>query len=353
MKRFLHYYHIFVVFVLLAAPAEALGLWREVLPGDAVRLPEDLSFKRDYRIQWWYLTGHLFDRTGREFGYELTFFAAGVQQRAYRSRFGVDVLYLSHFAISDIEGRRFYHFSNADSGAYGFAGADTRGLKVWVDKSSLEGSIDRLRISARAESISLDLSLVSLKRAVLHGDNGYSRKSETSPLIASLYFSFTDLQAEGTLAIAGGVFSVSGKSWFDREIYSRGLAAHQAGWDWFSLQLDDGREIMLYEIRKQDGSPDSASSGTVVSREGTARQLKKSDFDVRVLDHYRSERTGIRYPSRWEIVIPSENLSLLIVPLLQDQEFTDDNIIRKPYWEGTCTVGGSASGRAYVEMTGY
>lgn len=327
--------------------------WREVAPGHSVSLPGDLYFKEGYRVQWWYLTGHLFDRTGREFGYEMTFFAAGIQQRTYQSEFGTELIYLSHMAVSDIAGNRYYHYSNADSGAYGFAGADSRRLHVWVGPSSLSGPDRKMRIRGVAGDISLDLSVVPKKPAVLHGDNGYSRKSEESPLIASLYFSFTDLETSGTLKLGQDVFQVTGKSWFDREISSRGIAENEAGWDWFAIQLDDDREIMLYEIRKKDGKPDPFSSGTVVYRNGAYRRLEKKDFTVKIKSRYTSRHTKARYPSKWEVSIPSEGLSLVLTPLIEDQEFTAAEAIRKTYWEGACSVEGTVPGRAYVEMTGY
>ncbi len=336
----------------LLLPLTASGIeWRDVAPGDAVTLPRDLYFQRGYRIQWWYFTGHLFDAAGREFGYELTFFAAGVQRRTYQSKFGVDTVYLSHFAISDMAENRYYHFSNADAGAFGFAGADAKRLHVWVERDSLKGTMKKMHIGAKADNVDLDLYLAPEKPAVLNGDRGYSRKSEESPLIASLYFSFTDLETTGTVKLGANVFPVTGKSWFDRELSSRGLAKDEAGWDWFALQLHDGREIMLYAIRKKDGTLGRYSSGTFVNKNGTYRRLAKNDFTVNALSYYTSERTNIRYPSKWEIVIPSENLRLLITPLIQDQEFTDTGA--GPYWEGTCRIEGSAQGRAYVEMTGY
>lgn len=158
--------------------------WRDVAPGDSVTLPKDLYVRNGYRTQWWYFSGHLYDAHGKEFGYELTFFIAGVQKRKYKSKFGVDTIYLSHFAISDIEGKKFYHSSNADSGAYSFAGADSAKLHVWIDKDGLEGNLKRMHITAHANKSDLDLVLLPRKPFVLNGDRGYSRKSEESPLIA-------------------------------------------------------------------------------------------------------------------------------------------------------------------------
>ena len=340
--------------ILLVLPAFAQEWqWRDVAPGDMVKLPADLYFQKEYRIQCCYFTGHLFDANGREFGYELTFFAAGVQNKAYQSKFGVNTIYLSHLAVTDAQRKRYYHFSTADAGAYGFAGADSKRLHVWVDKDFVEGTPKKMHVKAVAEDVGLDLILVPAKPAILNGERGYSRKSEASPLIASLYFSFTDLKTEGTMKLGPSLFPVKGKSWFDREISSRGLSKDEAGWDWFALQLEDGREIMLYDIRKKDGSIGAYSSGTLAYKDGRYRRLSKGDFTVNVLDHHTSEHTAARYPSKWEITVPSENLRLVATPLVQDQEFTVADAMGNSYWEGTCGIEGNARGRAYVEMTGY
>ncbi len=337
---------------LFCCSTEALA-WRDVASGDSVTMPGDLYFQRDYRVQWWYFTGHLNDRNGRAFGFELTFFVAGVQQRHYRSAFGVNEIYLTNFAISDIEGKKFYYFSNADSGAYGFAGADSKRLHVWVGKDSLKGDLKKMQITAREQDANLDLVLVPKKPFILNGSKGYSRKSEESPLIASLYFSCTDLETTGTMKLGTALFTVHGKSWFDREISSHGLAKNEVGWDWFSIQLVDGREIMLYELRKEDGSVDRYSSGSVVDTEGNSRHLSREDYQIEATSSYTSKKTGIRYPARWKITIPKENLRLLVTPSLEDQEFSGDRSIEGSYWEGACTVEGSAEGQAYAELTGY
>jgi predicted secreted hydrolase len=132
-----------------------------------------------------------------------------------------------------------------------------------------------------------------------------------------------------------------------------GLGNRQAGWDWFSIQLDDNREIMLYILRNKDGSIDQWSSGTFVYPDGTYRHLSKDDFSVTASDRYTSLKTGARYPSRWEIHIPSEKVMVTITPLIRDQEALAYSSTGNYYWEGTCKVAGVAEGRAYVEMTGY
>jgi predicted secreted hydrolase len=315
--------------------------------------PDALYYKKDFRIQWWYFTGHLFDQTGREFGYELTFFIVNVQKKEYASRFGVNTVYISHFALTDTSGNSFHFSDNADTGAYGFAGAKDDRLNVWIDNNVMEGTIGKMHVKASDEYKSFDLVLVPAKPFILNGENGYLRKSEESPLIASLYFSCPRLTTEGDIRIGARVFRVKGESWFDREILSRELSAKQEGWDWFSIRLDDNREMMLYLLRNKDGTTSRYSSGTFIYADGKSRHLSMNDFSINVLAFYTSKKTGARYPAKWGITVPSENLTLTLTPLLENQEVLAYRSTGNYYWEGTCKVHGSATGRAYVEMTGY
>ncbi len=327
--------------------------YKDIARDYTLQFPRDFYYKKDYRVQWWYFTGHLFDEKGREFGYELTFFVVGVQKKAYKSKFGLKNIYISHFALTDVAENTFYFSDNADSGAFDFAGAIDNQLNIWVGKNSVKGTMKEMHLSASDGDKAFDLTLIPTKPVVLHGENGYSRKSEESPLIASFYFSFTNLKTEGSLKIGNKIYRVKGKSWFDREISSRGLGQKQVGWNWFSIQLDNNREIMLYLLRNKDGSIDKNSSGTFVSNDGTYRHLSRDDFSITVLSHYRSKKTGARYPSQWVIKIPTEKIQLRLSPLIEDQELVTTRSTFNYYWEGACTVEGTARGKAYIEMTGY
>ncbi len=164
-----------------------------------LKFPEDFFYKNNYRIQWWYFTGHIFDDGGREFGYELTFFVVNVQQRDYRSKFGAERIYISHFAVSDVAGNKFHFSGEADTGAYGFAGAEDDRLKVWIQNNVLEGTVEKMHLKASDGKNGIDLHLAPVTPIVLNGENGYSRKSVESPLLASFYFSYTDLNTEGNV----------------------------------------------------------------------------------------------------------------------------------------------------------
>ena len=327
--------------------------FREITKDHTLHFPADFYYREGYRLQWWYFTGHLFTAGGREFGYELTFFVAGVQRKRSKSQFQVHNIYISHFAVSDVAGNSYSSFDRADSGAYGFAGSDDSRLHVWVDDNQLTGTTTEMTLRASGGDKTIDLRLVPVTPVVLNGDKGYSRKSEESSGIASWYFSYPDMRTEGTLAIGDAEFAVTGKSWFDREISSGTMGKNEKGWDWFSLQLDDGREAMLYLMRKKDGTYDRYSSGTFVYADGRYRHLALGDFGIAVQGHYTSKKTGAVYPSGWRVTIPSEGLDLNITPLIRDQEFVASSSTGTHYWEGDCRVSGSADGRAYVELTGY
>lgn len=341
-----------LIFIFSTVAASAGG-FREISQDYALRFPQDFYYKDGYRLQWWYFTGHLFDRKGNEYGYELTFFVVGVQTTAYKSKFGVNNIYISHFAVTDVAGRKFYTFEKSDPGTYGFAGARRKELKVWVGGNELGETQSKMRLRAKGRDTALDLILVPGKPVVLNGNNGYSRKSEESPETASWYFSYTDMKTDGSLTIGGEKSLVHGKSWFDREISSGRMGQKEKGWDWFALQLDDGREIMIYVMRKTDGTIDRFSSGTVVYPKGKYRHLGIDDFRITPLKYYKSAKTAARYPSEWEIKIPGENLDLKVTPLVKDQEFVATYSTGNYYWEGTCKVEGQTPGRAYVELTGY
>ena len=349
MRRIVLFLSFFAVFSGYLYASEYL----EVTPYTVIKIPEVFYYQDNYRVQWWYFTGQLYDLKGREFGYQLTFFAVDVQKRKYKSRFGVNKLYISHFAITDVVNKRYYYFEKIDSGIYGFSGAMNNKLLVWVGEDRLEGDYKGFRIKARGKDVEIDLNLKPKKQLVLNGLGGYSRKSEDSPLYASIYFSYTNLETEGFLKLYNSAVNVRGKSWFDRELSTRSLSPSQKGWDWFSIRLNNGCEIMIYLLRKQDGTLDRYSSGTIVYKDGKYKHLTLNDFRVRTLSFYKSKKTNAIYPAEWIVEIPFEKLYLRIKPLVKEQEFIAYASTNNYYWEGLCEVKGGVDGRAYVELTGY
>ena len=166
------------------------------------------------------------------------------------------------------------------------------------------------------------------------------------------------MAAEGELTIDGDKEKVRGLSWMDHEFGSNQLSEYQVGWDWFSIQLDNKTELMLYLMRHKDGSIDPYSSGTLVGADGKTAHLKLDDYRIQVLDRWKSPKSGASYPMRWKVIIPSREIELDITPAFPDQELITNRSTRVTYWEGAVSIAGKydnkpVSGRGYVEMTGY
>jgi predicted secreted hydrolase len=321
--------------------------------------PEDHGPHPGYRLEWWYWTGNLATAEGRRFGFQLTFFRNALTPAPVvrTSAWGAHEVYLGHFALTDVADRRLHAFERVSRAALGLAGARAAPFAVWLETWSAEadggGPVPPMRLRAAEDGVGIDLHLRSLKPVVLQGDAGLSRKS-AEPGNASYYYSLTRMEARGTVTVGGRAHAVDGLAWMDREWSTSALGDDQVGWDWFALQLDDGREVMYYQLRRRDGTPDPASRGTLVGADGRASTLTPDDVDLAVLDRWRSPRDGRAYPARWRLAVPAAGLDVTITPLVADQEL--DLIVR--YWEGAVAVGGTAGGRAvdghgYVELTGY
>jgi predicted secreted hydrolase len=296
---------------------------------------------------------------GEAFGYQLTFFRVALPKpnRAAKSAWAADAVYFAHLALSDPSRQRFIFHEKAQRGALNLAGADPGRLKVWIDgwQTEMQGDFHHLR--AEAPEFALNLTLAPLKPPVLHGEEGYSKKSATHE-VASHYYSITRLDTKGQLTWGNNKMEVEGTSWLDREFSSGQMAPNQAGWDWFALQLADGADIMLYLMRLKDGGIDPASSGTLVDPEGRAHHLKLGDFAIKATRSWRSPRSGAAYPARWTITLPRHGYHVTLTPTLADQELLTGGAARLIYWEGQVQVTGnrngqSLTGQGYVELTGY
>ena len=316
--------------------------------------PADHGPHPDFRTEWWYYPGNLATATGRRFGFQLTFFRSALapEMPERSSAWATRQAWLAHFTVSDVEGERFHSFEQWSRGSPGLAGAQTTPFRVWVEDWSAD-LVFPMRLRASRGDVAIDLELDQGKPPVLQGDHGLSRKS-SEPGNASYYYSFTRMPARGTLRVGAETFTVNGAAWMDREWSTSSLGAGQVGWDWFALQLSDGTDLMLYQLRHADGRPDPASSGSVVGPHGASRTLAFHDFSMEVLDRWRSPRSGARYPSHWRLHIPSEGLELEVTPRLADQELD----VSFRYWEGAVAVEGTrrgtpVAGQGYVELTGY
>lgn len=330
------------------------------LRADAPRafdFPRDHLAHTDFRNEWWYFTGNLATADGRAFGYQLTFFRAGLSAEPAESEstWSANAFWMAHFAITDISAGRHHHASRfARDGA--LAGQAVEPFRVWLDDWTLSGQSQAgdahfpWRLEARAEGVEIALELAPTKPIVLNGENGLSHKGG-APGNASYYYSATRLASSGQLTLADQVHRVSGQSWLDREWSTSALAAGTVGWDWFSLQLDSGHDVMLYQLRQDDGTAHPASAGTLVAPDGRAVHLRQADFNLEAVRHWTAP-DGRRYPVRWRVSVPQLALDA-VVEARVDAQWMNTAVV---YWEGAVAVrdvSGQALGLGYLEMTGY
>jgi predicted secreted hydrolase len=329
------------------------------VPGRSLSFPADHNSHPDFKTEWWYYTGHLEAESGQRFGYQVTFFRFGVRDRqtSIKQTPLFTELYMAHFALSNFSGRNFLFRERINRGIGDRAGAKTDRFLVWNEDWSVEGNRDNHKISVNDRGTELRLVLKSLKPPVLHGQNGYSQKGEGEGR-ASYYYSLTRMQTEGELIVGGKSEKVRGLSWMDHEFGSNQLGPDQLGWDWFSIQLDNQSEMMLYLMRRKDGSIDPYSHGTLVYADGTTRHLALKDYRVDVLARWQSPKSAAEYPIKWKVIIAAEQIELEIAPHFPEQELITNRSTRVTYWEGAVQVKGTLgnkpiAGSGYVEMTGY
>ncbi len=338
------------------AGGDTAGYARALAPRPFV-FPADHGPHPAFRSEWWYFTGNLDAADGRSFGYQLTIFRAALTPDSLHraSEWAARQAWMGNLALTDAAGRRFHAFSRFERGALGLAGAGAAPFRVWIDNwsaRSIGAATFPVRLTAAQGDVALDLVLARGKPPVPEGDRGLSRKG-AAPGDASYYYSLTRLPTAGVLRIGRDSIHVRGASWMDREWSTSALAPDEVGWDWFALQLADGRDLVLYRIRHRGGAISPFSAGTVVAPDGRPRALTAADFDVAVLGKWTSPATGVRYPSGWRVRVPSAGVDVRLEPLLRDQEL--DLAFR--YWEGAVTLVDSRdarpAGRGYIELTGY
>ncbi|MDD4931842.1 MAG: lipocalin-like domain-containing protein [Methylacidiphilaceae bacterium] len=342
------------------ARAFAAGGWAFAQSPWAWSFPRDHGNHPDFQIEWWYLTGNLSSPNGAAYGFELTLFRRGLFREApeRESQWKIRDVFFGHFAISELGAKEFFFTERADRGALGEAGSSGGKMEVWVGDWRIEEQPDgSLRVQAAENDKKLDLTLHSRKRPVLHGEAGLSRKAD-EPGAASYYYSFTRLETQGKLELGKKTVPLRGTSWFDHEFSSSALGKNQVGWDWFALQLDSGEELMLYGLRKKDGSIDATAGGSWVEPDGTRQGLRYGEFTLERLGSWKSPHTGARYPAAWRIRVPSLGLVLEVAPRMADQELCLHALGEIAYWEGAVRVSGTRwekplHGVGYVELTGY
>ena len=381
-----------VFWVLAAALGASLGAGgaeREVeagagrvLPGYAFEFPRDHFAHPSFDSEWWYYTGNLSTAEGRHFGFELTFFRrartraragadAGANARTEASAvaasepsaWDLDQVWLAHFTVTDTFEERFLVAERANRSGPGLAGADAGKRRIWNGNWSVEWRPDGAgrpvqTLTATHPDAALRLTLEPRKPVVVHGRDGVSRKVAGDPRAVSHYLSFTRLAAAGTVAVAGEELAVSGLAWMDHEFFSDYPMEDKVGWDWMSIQLEDGADLMIFGLRDAAGRHGPDVTGTVVDPEGGARRVRWGGAALRPGRRWRSGATGAEYPVEWRVTVPALDLRLDLRPRIDGQEVFAERGLLPPYWEGAILVSGEREGRpaagvGYLEMTGY
>ncbi len=341
----------------------------------AFSFPSDHGSHPEYKVEWWYITGHLKSGAGKSYGFQATFFrfALGAQREnntpffpeITSPDFGYDQLYMAHMAVSDCSAKTFFHEERINRGGWD-AWSQPSELNVQNGNWSLNASGDskesadpdmRLRFTVLSD-LTLELELIPTKPRVIFGDRGVSVKGPAASA-RSYYITYPRLRVSGTLTASGTSEAISGEAWMDHEISSSQLSPEQAGWNWAGIQLNDGREIMVYVMRTRDGEADPWSTMAWIDRDGGVRHVGADDFSWHTEGDWRSSKTGIVYPihARIESLDPEtgEPVTLRLEPAFEAQELTG-KVGGIAYWEGACRVrnaSGAAIGRAYMELAGF
>jgi predicted secreted hydrolase len=342
-----------IVCLLAGLPLWGAGMeYREAVPGYRYQFPRDHFAHPGFRTEWWYYTGNVRAQDGHRYGFELVFFRQGERRgpAANLSAWRIDDLYLAHLALTDIDGKLFRYYKRLNRAGPGIAGVSFEQGRIWNAnwEAQWDAAYHVQTLSVIAERIRFHLRLEPRTPPVIEGENGVSQKAAGAGQ-ASYYVSFPLLAVEGMLNGA----AVSGTAWMDHEWFTNQLAPDEVGWDWFSIQLHNQSELMLYQLRRRDGSIDPYSSGTYIDQTGHATHLTRSQFQLQPLAFWTSPQTGARYPIRWRISIPSLKLNLECSAALAAQELISEEAASPTYWEGAVIYRGSAQGLGYLEMTGY
>jgi predicted secreted hydrolase len=346
---------LFALLLLTATYATAQD-YKIAQPGYTFAFPRDYFNHEDYQTEWWYYTGNVKAADGHRFGFELTFFRQGVSRAARSSPWFVHDLWMAHIALSDLTAGRFYSEERLNRAGPGVAGVDAQSGLVWNGNWQAHIAEAGEDLRGVADKFGLSLQLTPVKQPVVQGQNGVSQKAEGAGH-ASHYFSVTRLLTTGSIALDEKTYQVKGTSWIDHEFFTGSMAANETGWDWLSVQLGDGTELMLYRLRHKDGSIDPYSSGSYVDASGKSQFLSSRDFQMMpALDNWTSQSTRATYPVRWHVSVPRLKMELDITTPLKSQELAGR--FGTSYWEGAIDVAGVRDqsplrGVGYLEMTGY
>ncbi|WP_407333039.1 lipocalin-like domain-containing protein [Enterovibrio sp. 27052020O] len=315
-----------------------------VEPGHPLSFPEDYGLHDDFRQEWWYVTANLSDEQGNQYGVQWTLFRSALSAQQGENWDNKHV-FMAH-AVLTTETEKFAAERFA-RGGIGQAGVTNKPFNVWLDNwqwRSKSVAPFPAELTAQDDDFSFNLNMVQSQKEILQGDQGYSRKHNTKE-VASYYFSVPAVAIEGTVTISGEVINVSGKGWVDREWSTQALSNDQRGWDWFSLQLDDGRSLMVVQVRSDLGP---YRFGSLTAADGSSRTLDHADINM-VPTSFTKMPTGRHLPTEWQIQVADEEMLLTTSPVNANNWLP----FAFPYWEGPINISGTSTGVGFMEATGY
>ncbi len=317
-----------------------------------VRFPQDEAAHNDL-TEWWYYTGHfnasVANGKTHVYGFELVIFQA--------LRSDLPPVYAAHFAISDVT-RGEFHFDQRrviEPNVVIPNGTSTKGIAVAVGDWSIQGLNGLDHLVASMQNYTIHLNLQGLKPPTLHNGNGLITYGLGG---FSYYYSRTRMAVSGTVLDHNQSLQVTGQAWMDHQ-WGNFLSLGGGGWDWYSVQLNNNTEMMLYFIRDASGKVISTYVG-YIDANANDHLLPAQSISSTVLDHWKSPTTGANYPSGWRLTIndPLLQATLTITPQLKDQELTAYQSTGNSYWEGAVSIDGQSAGKpiqgeGYIELTGY
>jgi predicted secreted hydrolase len=330
-----------------AGLGDAAEQYTVVVPDRPFSFPQDHGPHPGFRIEWWYITANLQDDQGRHFGVQWTLFRSALRADSTGTGWNDGTIWMGHAALTSATQHRVAE--RYARGGVEQAGVSLTPLTAWIDDWSLRSTsssgdpLATMQLNAKGPGFGYQLALRTQQNVVLQGKQGFSQKSEQGQ--ASYYYSQPFFQAEGDLQIDGKTYRVSGPAWLDREWSSQPLTANQTGWDWFSIHLANGAELMLYRMRHKQGAP--YLTGTWIAADGSTQSLNADEISL--TPQGDSSVAGRQIPTRWSVKIPSKGLDITTTAL-NPQAWMGLQI---PYWEGPIMFSGSQEGVGYLEMTGY
>ncbi len=340
--------------IILFSSFNCLAEYQTVKPNYQFNFPKDHGSHENFPMEWWYFTGHLNSEDKRTFGFEITVFRVGVDDfRVSSSPWKSKNIFIVHTALTDDQDKKYYHQEELIRESFDLVKSSPESLNISALNHQIQLIDDQLKLSISLPNYQLNLELQAKKPVILQGASGYSAKSKENGS-ASLYTSFTNLQGSGQLILNQQKLLVSAKTWMDHEVMGKTVNREEAGWDWFAIQLDNNTELMLYYLKDSAGNITNYSKGSFINHFGKKENLELTDYQIEVLDYWKSSETQISYPALWKINVPKFNLNLIVKPTLSNQEFTSKDL-SVTYWEGRSLVyqSNKKTGQAYVELVGY